>query len=222
MVKKVHIMTATYKNIYLPSTDARKVRGFFADLGYSDSNLHNHEENGDSIYRYPLVQYKVYQKRPLILALEEGIGSIHPLLMKQQQLTLGDKTYFDVALDIKLQMLPMGDSRNVRRYRFITPWLALNQENFAQYMKTDEAEKEKLLSRILIGNILSMCKSNGITVENQLQVTHHLKKVPALYKGNKMEAFSGSFEVNSCIPDLCGIGKGTARGFGTVKSEAKR
>ena len=217
MIKNIRVMVATYKNIRLSISEAKKIRGFFADLDYTDSCLHNHGESGEQIYRYPLVQYKVAGCHPMILAMEEGIRSIHPHLMEQTKMTLGDKVYTDMALDIQLSERPMGDSREVKKYQFLTPWLALNQSNYERYKEADEDGQAVLLSNILIGNILSMCKRFGVTIENKLTVTHHLESIPVWYKGRRMEGFRGTFQVNCCIPDLCGIGKGTARGFGTVK-----
>lgn len=222
MNKKIRVMTAVYKNIHLPASEARWVRGFFADLDQSDSNLHNHKENGDQIYQYPIVQYKVLHNSPVIVALEDGIRSIHPHLMEQTELRFGEKVYSDLALDIKLQELPLGDSRIVRQYAFITPWLALNQENYEKYFRASDEQKEQMLSQILIGNVLAMSKRFGVTIENRLTAAHQLKETPVMYKGKKMSGFTGTFQMNSCIPDLCGIGKGTARGFGTVKIQRER
>lgn len=217
MIKDIRVMAATYKNIHLSISEAKRIRGFFADLDHTDSRLHNHRESGEQIYQYPLVQYKVVGGHPMIVAVEDGIRSIHPHLMEQTQMVLGDKIYTDMALDIRLSERPIGDSREIREYQFMTPWLALNQDNFEKYKKADPEGQAVLLSNILKGNILSMCKGFGVTIENKLTVTHQLESVPVWYKGKKMEGFRGTFQINCCIPDLCGIGKGTARGFGTVK-----
>jgi len=222
MTGKIRVMTATYKNIKIAPSEAGKVRGFFADLDETDSNLHNHLADGTDIYRYPKVQYKVIKGHPTIVALEEGIRSIHPHLMEENTLQIGNKTYLGTDLNIKLSELPVGDSRQIREYRFETPWLALNQNNIVKYQEGTEEEKQELLSKILIGNVLSLCKGLGVTVEGQLQVTHQLKSVFVLYKGKRMEAFTGTFQMNCCIPELCGIGKGTSRGFGTVKLKITR
>lgn len=217
MNRKIRVMTAVYKNIHLSAAESRRIRGFFADLDETDSNLHNHKEDGQQIYRYPRIQYKVLNHNPVIIAAEEGIRSIHPHLMTQTALKIGSHVYEDVALDIQLSELPLGDSRTGRYYQFVNPWLALNQENYERYQRASAEEREALLSRILAGNILSLCKGFGVTVENQLQVSHQLKEIPVLYKGKKMAGFRGSFQVNSCIPNLFGLGKGTARGLGTVR-----
>ena len=219
MIKKIRVMTASYKNICLPLAEGKKIRGFFADLDYTDSYLHNHKENGEQIYKYPLVQYKVIGGNPVIIALEDGIRSIHPHLMEQTSLKLGDKVYTDMALDIQLSQLPLGDSKERRQYQFLTPWLALNQSNYEKYIQLEKEQQESLLNHILAGNILSMCKRFEVTIENRLTVTHQLKSTSVWYKGKKMAGFIGSFQINCCIPNLCGIGKGTARGFGAVRTQ---
>ena len=221
MTRKVRVMTAVYKNINVSAAEARKLRGFFADLDKEDSHLHNHTIEGVDIYRYPKIQYKVLGGKPVIVAVEEGIRSMHSHLMEEQEIHIGDKTYSDVELDIKLSESPVGDSYQIREYQFLTPWLALNQENIVRYYKADEEGQRELLNKVLIGNILSLCKGFGVTIEKQLQISHQLKSVPVLYKGKKMEAFRGSFQVNACIPELCGLGKGTSRGFGVVKLKKK-
>ncbi len=221
MTRKIKMMTATYKNIKLPATNTGKLRGFYADLDMADNNLHNHTEEGKDIYRYPRVQYKILKEHPVIVAVEEGIRSLHPHLMEQTELRIGDKVYSDMTLDISLSEQMLGDSREIRGYRFVTPWLALNQKNYQEYQDTDSDGKEQILSRILIGNILSLCKGFGVTIEGKLSVEYQLKSRYVIYKGTKMEAFTGKFQVNCRIPELLGIGKGTASGFGVVGIDSK-
>ncbi len=216
MVKNIRVMTASYKNIHLGSYEAKNVRGFFADLDQQDSCLHNHTSEGKDIYRYPLIQYKVLKGTPVVVAAEDGIRSIHPHLMTQTELSIGKNIYRDTALDIKLSARPLGDRKTEASYRFLTPWLALNQENYKIYLGLGDGERDELLSRILIGNILSLCKAFDIQIEGQLKASHKLKSAEVWYKQKKMMGFTGEFKINCYIPEMLGIGKGTARGFGTV------
>jgi hypothetical protein len=49
----------------------------------------------------------------------------------------------------------------------LTPWLALNEKNYEQYMKFGTwSERKELLENILIGNILSVSKSSVIQLLN--------------------------------------------------------
>lgn len=196
---------------------ARKLRGFFADADRTDGCLHNHTEDGGQIYRYPLVQYKIINGIPTVVAAEEGISSVHPVLMRSTALQIGKQVYDNPVVDLRLSQHRLGDSRDMLRYRFLTSWIALNQRNFARYQQADGQEREELLQKTLVGNLLSVCKAFGVTAERTLCASIRLERVPVFYKGSQMEGFSGEFEVNCQIPDLMGIGKGTARGFGTVK-----
>ncbi len=217
MIRKEKFMIAEYSNIELKTQDAVKVRGFFADIDGGDSVMHNHLETGEAIYRYPMVQYKVLHRHPVILAYSDGINALYPKLMQTETVKFGEVVCHDPDLQIRLETRMIGDSRKRRRFRFLTPWLALNQENYKRYMSlTDEEEKTKLLERILIGNILSLCKGFGVNLEQQINVSVDLKQIHVRYKGEPMIGFLGEFEANVMLPKLCGIGKGVSRGMGTI------
>ena len=106
-------------------------------------------------------------------------------------------------------------------YRFLTPWLALNEENHRKYQRLRSwNEKKEMLSKILIGNIIAMSKGLGYTVPAPIEVElGRLREVPARLKGTPMIGFLGDFKVNFEIPDYLGLGKSVSRGFGTVKRQ---
>lgn len=215
MKREIQIMTTIYKNIPLPAYRITQFRGFFANLDPSDGYLHNHSLNGTDLYRYPMVQYKSLYKIPTIIACEEGIQSIYPWILNVKALNIGGTIYHGLQKEIHIQDVVIGDSSQQISYRFLTPWIALNQKNFAVYQMLDSQEQTIFLSRMLIGNILSMCKGFSVTINNQLHPTHNLHQVPVRYKGNQMIGFLGDFSVNCLLPGLCGIGKGVSLGFGT-------
>ena len=103
------------------------------------------------------------------------------------------------------------------KYKFITPWLALNQNNIKKYTAADLIEKEEILKRVLIGNILSFSKGMDYTVDETIKVKLDLNQIDVKFKQKEMLAFIGEFFINFEIPDNFAIGKGISRGFGTVK-----
>ena len=114
-------------------------------------------------------------------------------------------------------------------YRFLTPWLALNQNNARRYRTlSKDIDRCRLLERILVGNCLSFAKSFRHTVTLRLQADcSKLRPVYRNLKGITMQGFMGLFSVNFLLPDRVGIGKSVSRGFGTVvrvanDSKAKR
>lgn len=222
MYRDIKLLTATYTGIEVAKENANKLRGFFADRDSDESYLHNHDSDGREIYRYPLVQYKIIGNKPVVVGIEEGIRSIYPHLMNAKKLIIGDREYDDTSMDIKLFTQRLGDSKEERNYRFLAPWIAINQHNYEKYKAADRQEKEELVNRILIGNILSICKAFHVTIEGELKVRTEIHETNVIYKGNHMLAFNGKFWVNAYLPNMCGIGKGTSRGFGTIKQIKER
>lgn len=222
MQKKLRVMRVTYPDIQVPQWQGRKLRGFFAAGMEPGSLLHNHGESGANIYRYPLVQYKIVGKTPMVLAIEEGIREVHPLVMEQQELLLGERRYPCGRVNIDLGTELIGDAAKPRYYRFCSPWFGLNQSNYRNYEQAGPDERQAILSRILIGNLLSLAKGMGLRVEGRLEVQLQLEERPVRFKDEVILGFVGTFSANYLIPDLIGIGKSVSRGFGSVRPDINR
>jgi len=114
----------------------------------------------------------------------------------------------------------LGACRENRHYKFLTHWLALNPTNYERYKAIrDWKEKKELLNGILVGNILSMCKSLDYVVTSKLYVHSRLDDKQVEFKGVPVIGFTGEFRVNFRIPDFFGLGKGVSQGFGVVKTK---
>jgi hypothetical protein len=197
---------------------AEKVRGYISKTFESDANLHNHNKDGSFIYKYPRVQYKIVKGLPVLMAIEEGINSVRPIFKVLYGLRLGNEEYEIFEKTLQVRDTYVGIKEKLVEYKFLTPWLALNEKNYERYQKYGTwAKKKELLEKILIGNIISMSKSLGYTVPEPIKVNIiKLKEVQTSLKGTPMIGFLGTFSVNFEIPDYWGIGKSVSRGFGTV------
>lgn len=216
MQKTLRIMRVTYPDIQVPQWQGRKLRGFFAAGSGSGSLVHNHGSAGTDIYRYPLVQYKIIGKTPTILAVEEGIKEVHPLVMERQELLLGQHRYPCGRVNIDLSTAVIGDTAETRTYRLCSPWFGLNQSNYRIYEQAEPEAQRALLSRILVGNLLSLAKGLGLRVEERLEVQPKLREHPVRFKDEVVLGFMGTFSTSFLIPDYIGIGKSVSRGFGSV------
>ena len=110
-----------------------------------------------------------------------------------------------------------GISDDYIKYEFLSPWVALNQKNIDIYRNCSDMEKEEMLKKILIGNIISMSKGLNYTVSDEVKCWVNLKKVDVNIKNIKHTGFMGEFKVNFSIPDYLGLGKNVSKGFGTIK-----
>ena len=102
-------------------------------------------------------------------------------------------------------------------YRFITPWLALNEKNYKTYLKLATKERKSFLERILVGNILSMLKGLGIRIEFKIEVKIlKISSKTTQVHYNKFVGFYCDWNSNILIPKYCGLGKSVSKGYGTV------
>ncbi len=205
-----------FKNLELKQSQAVKLRGFFANL-YRDNELAHNHNGRDVIYQYPRVQYKVIDSTPTICGVEEGVNIIRNIGYEVDSIKIDNEILEIFQKKIEIIKKPFGIVEDYIDYKFITPWMALNQKNAVKYEKCNDIEKEELLKQILIGNILSLAKGLNYTVEKRICVWISLEECLVNFKNIRMKAFKGKFKTNFIIPDYLGIGKSVARGFGTVK-----
>lgn len=203
------------------SNDAEKMRGYIGRKYIDDFLFHNHREDGTNIYLYPLVQYKVINSKPLIIGIKDGIKSLWKVFDEISELNLDNRELEVFDKKSFLKQIQFGMLDNCQSYSLLTPWLALNEENYKKYKSIDRNNwkaKKELLAKILEGNILAMSKGLGYTVPEPIKANIiRTKEVPTSLKGTPMLGFLGTFSVNFEIPDYWGIGKSVSRGFGTIK-----
>jgi len=200
-----------------------KLRGFFANR-FEDVLFHNHKENGNYRYAYPLIQYKIIEGKPSVIALEEGAELVIKNFLDIDKLKLIDKEYTQPesrleVVDENLDVSPKDEGLKFK-YKLLSPWLGLNQKNHRKYLKlvrdSSEGKQLEFLKRILIGNILTFAKGVDWWIEDEIIVVPQLKAIDIQFKNQKMLGFVGEFYSNVCLPDYIGLGKSTARGFGMV------
>lgn len=213
---KIDYSLIQLENISLKTREAVKLRGFFANL-YADNDLVHNHSGEKSIYQYPKVQYKVLNGIPIICGVGEGVNIIHNIGDEVDYIKIDNETLEVFQKKVVITKQSFGIAEDYIDYQFATPWMALNQKNTVTYENVNKIEKEKVLKKILIGNILSLAKGLNYTVEEKIYVWIDLEECVVNFKNIKMKAFKGNFKTNFVIPDYLGIGKSVARGFGTIK-----
>lgn len=197
---------------------AVNLRGFIGRK-FKDYPILHHHMDGGNLKIYPKVQYKVIEGTPLIIGIEEGTRVLKDISGDIKKLELGESIYAVVGRQINEQDMEIIATRKEYKYQFLTPWLALNQDNHIRYKEIgDWRERKSFLNNILVANILSMCKGLGIIVDRRLYVRSHFIKERSNFKSNNFMSYTGEFIINFKIPDFFGIGKSASHGYGTVKN----
>jgi hypothetical protein len=186
--------------------------------------FHNHINDKEVIYRYPVIQYKRIGRNPALICVDFGVDEVHHFFNNRNL----DIEISGRKISLNVRYLQMNQfNLQVWEKSFsmhLSQWLALNQENHAKYMSiTDELARLTLLESILKGNILSFAKGIGWDIDREISLRiDSIEKVrPVTFKEQKVLAFDVAFRTNVFLPDYLGLGKGVSLGFGTVRQMKK-
>lgn len=197
-----------------------KLRGFFAQKFNSYLLLHHHLDENRFLYQYPRIQYKNIDGKKMILGIAEGVEVLQNIYNQYDWLDLNGHKYQIYSKEIFIKEELFGivkEGTKQPKYQFITPWFALNEENYRRYKKYNYSERASQLKSILIRNMMAMAKTFQYFVSSQIIVNTRLKETTIRFKGKEMIGFLGTFQTNFVLPNYSGLGKSVSRGFGTVK-----
>jgi len=213
---KIKTLILTFSPGHRIVEDASKLRGFFATKFNEYALLHQHIAD-KLVYKYPLIQYKMIDGAPLIFGINEGVDVLKEIYDKYDEICLGDSKYNIKERGMIIKDQEFGISKKFLKYRFATPWFALNQDNYQKYYMSDMDEQHTLLRKILIGNLLSVSKSIGYEVVDEIKTDIKVKPQKRNLKNTVIMGFAGTFIVNFNLPGYMGLGKSVSRGFGAVQ-----
>lgn len=205
---------------YIPP---RKLRGYIGGKFSEHKLLHNHIE-GKLAYQYPVVQYKIIDDLPTVAATGKANKIVYEIFPKMKEVKIDGKNLPVYERRFREYNFSYGSTEEQYKYKFMTPWLPLNQKNYKEYSSMKDFKDKKLeLERILIGNILSQAKGLSYWVDNELKVDLDFYSLddPVYFKGVKFHGFKGTFKVNFQLPEYLGLGKSVSHGFGTIKKIVK-
>ena len=213
--------TLNFSNVNLRASHIHKFRGFIGNLFKNHDVIHNHDlKTGKPIYRYPLIQFKLIDKIPAIIAItDRAVKIFAEIFMKLDKIVIEDTVIPVFEKDLKVEEVEFGYSDEIFMYEFASPWIGLNQKNFKKYNDAGNNDKDQMLKKIMTGNILSMAKylDCWLSQDQKIKIDIKLKKKEVNLKGKSMTAFNGIFKTNFLIADYLGIGKSVSRGFGAVR-----
>ena len=190
-----------------------------AKAGKEHIIFHNHLNDREFLYGYPVIQYKRIGKNPGIICIDYGIDEIHHLFNNtNMEIFVGQRPVSLVVKNLQMQQYNLQVWEKHFEYRLYN-WLALNQENYEKYQAlNDELSQIVFLENILKANIISFAKGVKWDVDKQisLRIDELIKSKIVPYKQQKLLAFDIRFRTNVFLPDFVGLGKGVSLGFGTV------
>jgi hypothetical protein len=218
-LKKIKYLTIQFNNEIEP-WELPAFRGaVIAKAGNDHILFHNHLNDREFLYGYPVIQYKRIGKCPMLVCLDYGTDEVHHFFSSGNlSVKIGER---EVKLEVgKLNMDQINLQVWEKTFNFrIRNWIALNQENYQKYAGIkDELSKTEFLEGILKANIISFAKGVKWDIDKQisLRIDKIVSEKQVPYKKIRLSGFDIEFRTNVFLPDFVGLGKGVSLGFGTV------
>jgi hypothetical protein len=192
-------------------------------VGHEHVLFHNHLQEGFR-YRYPLIQYKLVDRRPMIYCIGEAVEEVHHFFREHKGMLLLNGRSYDIRVHrVKADMFTFQVWDQWFTYH-ISKWHALSQKNYQEYRQlTNDNERHLLLEKILKGNILAMAKGLEWQVDKHidLRISQIEREDVLPYKNKKIISISARFTTNVSLPEYIGLGSHTSAGFGMVRKIVK-
>ena len=172
-------------------------------------------------YLYPRVQVKILNEKIYLLGIAEGVNAVKSLIDNFKALDFGNITFKikDIIID-ENGLFEQTD--HINKYKFITPWVALNRTNIKKFSKTSTSQKRKFLCELLTRNLIFLTSEFKIDVDEKILTDIELEdKSLSSFNDNRDVGFEGSFLTNFLLPDFIGLGNGITRGYGSIKHKQK-
>jgi hypothetical protein len=184
--------------------------------------FHNHQAESGVIYRYPLIQYKIINKRPAIICLEAATDDIHYLLQnKSFEFRIKDKKMTFQIEDMHMTYVQMQTWEKDFGYNLLH-YIPFNQENYKVYKSLkSEIKRIQFLEERLNSHLIGIMKQLGVAapVKFRSEINDILSTKYIEYKGQFHLTFNLNISCNLLIANYLGVGKGVTLGFGIIKSK---
>ena len=192
---------------------ATKLRSYIGYKFAQDTDFHQHD---DKPFRYPLIQYKRINDKLYVIGFEKCADLVRDRLSGLQHISLKDKKIPVLNTSFLKTTHELNDT--ITKYKFISPWIALNKDNYTKFKSLDSTFYKKFLEKILIGNILGTMRGFDHTIDYDLYVKmDRFTHIPIIAHKSGFSGFYSSFVTNLSLPMHIGIGKSVSKGFGVLE-----
>ena len=169
-------------------------------------------------FRYPRVQVKVLRNQLSLFGIGAGYGPVADLGETLNKFTVDDLTYEVEDREILESDLVVDEPADqFLRYKFITPWVALNRRSLAHYRSLLPRERLTYLNRMLVQNLLFIAREMGTDPVFNVSARVKLQSLsPRIVELQGSGSFKGYFTTNMILPNYLGLGNGITKGLGTI------
>ncbi len=170
-------------------------------------------------FLYPRIQVKILNEKIYLIGIKEGVEPILELNEKLEKMNFGNITFNVENIKYEVYKKNFEEKNQLFHYKFLNPWVALNQMNMKKFKTIKNNEKEMFLNKLLGQNIAFLAKEFNVEIKKSIYIDISLDKLDVeTMEDGKTGSFEGSFKTNIILPNLIGVGNGITKGYGVITS----
>jgi hypothetical protein len=201
-------------------TKASQLRGALAQAFAEEDLFHQHDPEGNLLYRYPTIQYRWCNGHGVIAGWGDAASRLLHLPWLDLTLKMGEEEAQIIDVILTTSHSQFGISERLLRYQFVSPALILNQKNYSRYQAMNPLEQQNERDRLLVAQILTALRGLEIDFPVQLYAGFtQFRTQTCFYKRQKLLGLSGGFVCNAVLPTGFAIGHAVSHGYGWIVPE---
>ena len=143
-----------------------------------------------SKYLYPRVQVKILDEQVYIVGINEGVDPVLSLVDNLEFFNFGDITVKIEKIDVEQNQNPVSLVDKLLRYKFVTPWVALNAGSSKKFKGIEEDNKNLFLNKLLGQNLLFISKELGLDTDSKIYIKVEVDSMdPHIHEENGWMSF---------------------------------
>ena len=186
--------------------------------GLADYSALHKDSNAEFVHRYPPLQCKLIKNNLMVIGISQGADFLLEIVENQQIISPGENACSVEERTPGVRLEPFGIGGNTQEYEFLTPLLALNQQNAKRFYElTGKPKRDAFMQKILLGTLSVLVKSLDYKPPAPITCKQKLRFRKDWIDNKSVMVFTGRFQTNLSIPDYIGIGQSVSLGFGAIR-----
>ena len=131
----------------------------FLNKKLADYSALHKDDSAGFIHRYPALQCKQVKGDLIVTGISQGADCLSHLIRDETMLGTGESICRITARDPAIRSEPFGIADTVIMYEFLTPWLALNQQNAKKFYDLNgKPQRDAFMQKLLTAHLTHACK----------------------------------------------------------------
>jgi len=155
----------------------------------------------------------------MLIGICQGARFLMTLAGENAEIIPGTNGCRIVSRDEAIRDEEFGTSGASCEYEFLTPWIALNQQNAKKfYDLKGKPARDAFMQKILTTHLNTLAKSLDYSPGEPVTCVPHIRFIRQRIDRENVIVFLGKFRTNLRIPEYLGIGQSVSQGYGTVRA----